>query len=158
MVNIMTIHVVYHSDTGNTKKIADEIFQGIENDDKNLINIGEVDIDSIDGSELVFIGFPTIAGKPSASAAKFMGKLPTSVRRTALFCTHSGLKNMALKEAERNLSRRHIRVVGSFDCMGEASDKVRGLLGKFEDEWKGHPNEEDLINAREFGKEMSSGL
>lgn len=154
----MTIHVVYHSDTGNTKKIADEIFQGIEKDDKNLVKIGDIDMESLDGSELVFVGFPTIAGKPSASAAKFMGKMPTSVRRTALFCTHSGLNNMALKEAERNLSRRRMRVVGSFDCMGEASDTVKGLLGKFEKDWKGHPDEEDLVKAREFGKEISSGL
>jgi len=154
----MTIHVIYHSDTGNTKKIADEIFQGIEKEDKKLVNIGDVDMDSLDGSELVFIGFPTIAGKPSSSVSKFIGKMPSSVRRTAIFCTHSGVNNVALKEAEINLSRRRIRVVGSFDCMGEASDKVKGLLGKFEDQWKGHPDEGDLGNAREFGKEMSSGL
>ena len=43
--------------------------------------------------------------------------------------------------------------------MDEASsDKVKGLIGGFEGQWKGHPDEGDPGNAREFGKEMSSGL
>ena len=51
----MKVLVSYMSKTGNTKKVAEAIFEEIS-DEKEIIPIDEVD--SIEGFDIAFLGFP----------------------------------------------------------------------------------------------------
>ena len=65
-----TIGVVYHSETGNTKKMAEEVVKGIEKSE-NEVNVAlktaeETDEDELLGWDGTIVGSPTYYGLPSA--------------------------------------------------------------------------------------------
>ena len=65
-----TIGVVYHSETGNTKKMAEEVVKGIEKSE-NEVNVAlktaeETDEDELLGWDGIIVGSPTYYGLPSA--------------------------------------------------------------------------------------------
>lgn len=65
-----TIGVVYHSETGNTKKMAEEVVKGIERSE-NEVNVALKTAEETDEDELldwdgVIVGSPTYYGLPSA--------------------------------------------------------------------------------------------
>ncbi|MCL5774199.1 MAG: flavodoxin family protein [Firmicutes bacterium] len=82
----MKVLVTYISWTGNTRKIAEAIFQEIQAE-KEMKDFGEVK--SLDGHDLVFVGFPIHGfGQPSDEAKEFLDKYCAS-KKTALFVTYS---------------------------------------------------------------------
>lgn len=65
-----TIGVVYHSETGNTKKMAEEVVKGIERSE-NEVNVALKTAEETDEDELldwdgIIVGSPTYYGLPSA--------------------------------------------------------------------------------------------
>ncbi|MDY6966291.1 MAG: flavodoxin family protein [Halobacteriota archaeon] len=161
----MKICVTYYSETGNTEKIANEIFQGIESEDKDMAKLDGISPEKLMESELAFIGFPVQAGGLPRSVKSFMKEIP-SINKVAIFCTHASPKEMkmvdgALNASEKILKGKDAEIIGIFDSPGEI--KVDNLLKipmikQSEEFWKGHPDDEDLKNARDFGKEMSSKI
>lgn len=82
----MKVLVTYISWTGNTRKIAEAIYQEIQAE-KEMKNFSEVK--SLDGYDLVFVGFPIHDfGKPADEAKNFLEKLCAG-KKTGLFVTHS---------------------------------------------------------------------
>jgi NAD(P)H dehydrogenase (quinone) len=64
-----TIGVVYHSETGNTERMAEEVVQGIEESenevDVKLKTAGETDEDELLDWDGIIVGSPTYYGLPS---------------------------------------------------------------------------------------------
>jgi len=76
--------VTYVSQTGNTKKAAEAIFDEIQGD-KDIKELSE--LNSLDGYDLCFVGFPIIAFGPNPTVKEFLEKSAAG-KKLAMFVTH----------------------------------------------------------------------
>lgn len=162
----MKILVTYYSQSGNTKKVADAIFEHISFP-KSMLKMEEAE--SLNDYDLIFAGFPVWQFGPAKPARKFLSGL-TMENHVALFVTHAmdpdpddpdlrlmldGILEKCRKAADKtNLN-------GFFHCRGELSHETANMLTssgipmleKFagmRDETLGHPDEHDLEEAVNF--------
>ena len=156
------ILVTYISQTGNTKKIAQAIFDSLEGD-KTLKPVDEVQ--EIDGYGLIFIGFPVHSHSVPYKIESFLRKIPEG-KKIALFSTHgslpgSHLATEALEHAVVIASKA--KVLGTFSCRGKVSMEAMEALSKSPEHkaWtemapssKTHPDEGDLEDAKSFAKRI----
>ncbi|MDH4211785.1 MAG: flavodoxin family protein [candidate division WOR-3 bacterium] len=135
----MRVIVVYYSQTGNTKKIAQAIFQVIKTK-KHLKEVKE--IDSLEGYDLVFVGFPLHYGGPAKPAKNFLEKHAQG-KKIALFVTHStreDSKGLQKWLAKCKKVAQEAELVGFFNCQGNinvirlnrASSFAKRVMKKFE--------------------------
>ena len=157
----MRVLVTYFSQTGNTEKVAEAIFNGIEGE-KEIRPMSEVE--SLDGYDLAFVGFPMHGGQPAGEAKAFLEQ-NSNGRRLALFTTHAAPEDWpGIAEAKHacKAAAAGADVVGMFDCRGELSEFIADLMAKSGDpglveaaerraETAGQPDEERLERARAFG-------
>jgi hypothetical protein len=160
----MKVLVTYVSRTGNTKKVAEAIFDQIHGA-KEIKELEQVD--TLEGYDLAFVGFPIEGYGPAKSAADFLGKHGAG-RNIALFITHAApedspdlpgwLGNCRAAAAQASL-------VSVFDCQGELSEQVADFMTNSNDEaliaWArdrpstiGQPDAERLERARVFAREI----
>jgi len=165
----MKILVVYFSQTGNTRKVAEAIFEVIEAN-KEIKPLEE--IQSLEGYDLTFIGFPVLQFGPPRRVRIFLEQ-NSKGKNVALFATHASwnspelaplleawLQKCKVPAAEANL-------VGFFDCQGELSESSASQFlksdypqlrhfGSLRPMTLGHPDPNDLENARLFARETIS--
>ncbi len=156
--------VTYISQTGNTKKVAEAIYDAIpgEKDLKEL-----KDVNSLDDYGFTFIGFPVNNAGPVMPAKKFVKKMAEG-KKIALFSTHASPPgHETLEKTTKNCKKiaANSELVGFYECQGELSEEVANMLlkmpnpeiqefGKLRPDTIGHPDDTDLENARNFAKEM----
>ncbi|MEM2866330.1 MAG: flavodoxin family protein [Candidatus Hadarchaeales archaeon] len=139
----MPAAVIYYSETGNTKKIAEAIARGTKARCEPVEKGGE----AVKGADLLFVGTPVHSFGPSRPILEFLRKTDWSGKRVALFCTYAGLGNRrTLRKMRKEVEKRGGKVVGEFWCKG-----------RFKFMRKGKPDAEDERRAEEFGKNMASG-
>ena len=114
----MKVLVAYMSETGNTKKIAEAIFEGIqaEKDIKEL-----KDVDSLEDYDFTFVGFPIHYGGPAKPAKKFLEK-HVQGKKIALFVTHATREDSkGLQEwlARCKKAATGADLVSFFNCQGK---------------------------------------
>lgn len=160
--------VTYFSQTGNTRKVAEAIYDeiGVEKELKEFS-----DVDSLEGYDLAFVGFPIQAFGPAQAAKDFLAQHAAG-SRIALFITHAAPEDQEgigqwldkCREAAGGAE-----LVGLFDCMGELSEQIADYLVKQENptmrsfgerrpETMGQPDESRLQKAREFARETMAKL
>ena len=69
--------VIYHSETGNTKRMAELILEGclsIEGTEAQIFSLDEIDREYIDSADAVLLGSPTYEGSPSWKMKKFLDR------------------------------------------------------------------------------------
>ena len=133
------IVVLVNSRGGNTRKVADAIAEELGT------TAGEVGTMPADGAGILFLGSGTYGGKPGDAMMNFIGSGTFTGRKVALFGTSSsvaGSQNMIAVMADA-LKGKGATILGSYHCRGKFL-----LLN-----W-GHPNKEDLDNAKKFAQEM----
>jgi flavodoxin len=154
--------VTYFSQTGNTKKVAEAIYDTLKQD-KKIKPIHEVTEEEIKTSDLIFIGFPVITHTVPYQAEAFIKNIPSG-KKIALFSTHGSiagtqLSREALEYAVTLASK--LDVLGTFSCRGEVSFEALDILLKsLEDRaWaemaptaKNHPDQSDLEDAKAFAR------
>jgi flavodoxin len=152
--------VTYVTWTGNTKKVADAIFEDLEGD-KTVEPLDEVQ--NLDAYEPIFIGFPVHSHSVPFKAVELLKKIPPE-KKTALFCTHGALSGSRLsREALEHASSlaSHSRILGTFTCRGKVSLQAMEVLSKSPEHkaWvamaasaQTHPDESDLEDARSFAR------
>jgi len=152
--------VTYISQTGNTKKVAEAIFDSL-NGEKDIIPIS--DSPDVNDYSLVFVGFPVHSHSIPFRAEAFLKAIPPG-KKIALFCTHGSLTGSRLSrealEYAVTLSSK-AKVLGTFSCRGKVSSKALEVLSKSPEHaaWsdmaasaRNHPDEHDLEDARAFGR------
>jgi flavodoxin len=154
--------VTYYSETGNTKKVAEAIFEAISIE-KELKKVQEVE--KAEGFDIIFYGFPVAAHSVPVKAAGFISGLPAG-QKIAFFSTHGSLRGGQLpKQAfEHALGlAAKLKVLGNFGCRGEVSQKIIDALMNSPQHkaWAeeargaiGHPDANDLADAKTFTEEM----
>ena len=156
------ILVTYLSQTGNTKKIAEAIFESLKGD-KTIKPVDEVQ--EIEGYSLIFIGFPVHSHSVPYKIEGWLRTIPEG-KKIALFSTHGSLPSgrlatEALEHAVVIASKA--KVLGTFSCRGKVSMAALEVLSKSPEHkaWaemapssQTHPDEGDLEDARSFAKRI----
>lgn len=159
----MKVLVAYMSRTGNTKKVAEAIYDAIPQPKE--IKLIE-DVTSLEGYDLSFLGFPMHNFGPDKQVETFLGK-HVKDRTIALFITHMApedappLQGWIQKFSDAAVGAN---VVGVFDCQGQASRwiKILMLIPLFfmrqADTSQGQPDAARLERARAFADEIMNRL
>ncbi|NPV58706.1 MAG: flavodoxin [Actinobacteria bacterium] len=164
----MKVLVAYFSQTGKTKSVAEAIFESIDGE-KELKKLDEVD--SLEGYDLSFIGFPIIAFGPAKEGKEFLEQKAAG-KKVALFITHAAPEDQEGVEAWLDKCREaasSAELVGFFHCQGELSEAIANALlksdnpmmrsfGERRSETIGQPDETRLQRAREFAREVMDKL
>ena len=162
----MKILVTYKTETGNTKKIAEAIFDEIQGE-KEIKPIEEVD--SLEEYDFAFIGCPIVKFGAGEQFAKWLNE-HVQDKRIGLFCTH-GAPEFApgvpswVANLKKTVTEAGAEIVNFFNCQGELSQKVLDMLlasedpnirrlGSFgRDDTIGQPDDSRVEKAREFARE-----
>jgi flavodoxin len=144
--------VLYSTKGGNTEKVALGISQ--ELDCKAIKISGKLDFSmiSIKDFDLVFIGTWVRGGEPSPDMISFLRQLnlEDNNRRFALFMTWAGGGKsdvLTFNRVKRLLEAKNQRLLDEFyKCLGKTFGLVR----------RGHPDAQDLANARKWARKFSN--
>ena len=159
----MKVLVGYMSQTGNTKKVAEAIFDEIEGE-KEIKRLNEIkDIESYD---LVFLGFPIRGFGPDKKAKKFL-ETQCKGKKIALFITHAApedhedLPGWLAKFKDTAIGAT---VVDMFNCQGQLAKHIKFVMSIHPDSklrsWakmdnsKGQPDAARLEKARVFARKV----
>jgi flavodoxin len=150
--------VVYSSMTGNTKKLAEAVFEALP-DEKEIFELGEAPDPA--AYDLVAVGFWFKSGKPNPETMEFLPKL--SGKATFIFATHGApveYDHVAKGLEEAKGAAGGAKILGSFSCMGAVNpkvlEKVRSMPEEKQPLWisraeeaLGHPDESDIQKLTE---------
>lgn len=135
--------VVYDSLYGNTEKVARALAQGLESGEikTDLIQAGEIDVNRLQDYDLVLVGSPTHAWRPSKLVKEFLGRINESAlsgKKAFAFDTKlsSRLAGSAAKHIEKALSKQGaeiVRVWMSAIVTGREGPLEEGTEKKFKD-------------------------
>lgn len=167
----MKILVCYFSNTGNTEKVAKSIAEGLEDQDVETLKVQDADPSKLKNYDLVVLGSGIYAGKLSNKITNFMKEVTEYPPKFAFFNTHQSATayQKAFKRIRGKLEESGSEVIGEFDCIGEnlgiPKETVLGMLAKLPPEERkrqekkieqtvGHPDAQDLENAKAFGKSL----
>jgi flavodoxin len=154
--------VTYFSQTGNTERVAQAIYDALEVE-KDLLPVKE--ISDVKGYDIVFCGFPVHAHSVPQSVQSFIKSLPPG-KKVAIFSTHGSLRGgrLAVTAMEHAVSlASKARVLGTFGCRGRVDPQVIDSLMKQPEHrsWAeearsaaSQPDQSDLEDAREFAHRM----
>ena len=166
--------VAYSTQTGNTKKLASEIFAMLPGMDKDLKSIDEISNEA--QTDIYFVGFWTDRGSCNGEVSEFLSGLHG--KKIALFGTCGMGEN---EEYRKEVVDRTVKLIprdneflGAFICQGkmpiavrnryeelyetsEEKETVAQLLFNF-DRAMLHPNQEDYDKARLFVDAILSDL
>jgi flavodoxin len=156
----MNILVAYYSLTGNTKKVAEAIYEALP-EPKELKKLK--DIDSIEDYDLIFVGFPVHSHSVPYPVETFLRRLPAGLP-VALFMTHGSIPGTRLsREAlEQDLILAgKTRILGTFTSRGHVSAQAMDvfsrspeheLCGEMAVTARHHPDQNDLDDAQVFAR------
>ncbi|SCI11255.1 flavodoxin [uncultured Roseburia sp.] len=149
----MKILVAYFSQSGNTKLIAEHIAAGIsEVAECDLMDIRDVDVRMIRTYDLIGVGGPAI-GAEADIVKRFVYSIPlTGGQMCFLFNTHGSLPRRYFPEAIRRMKDREFNVIGWQGFY--ASVHIQCFPSPYYTD--GHPDEQDIADARQFGKDMAA--
>ena len=114
--------VVYSSQSGNTRKLADAVFDFIDAE-KEIYPVDEAPDPS--GYDSVAVGFWLKAGKPDPLSSEFLSKIKT--QQLFLFATHGAAAGSAHAEGAMSHARNLVpeaKILGTFSCQGEVNPEV----------------------------------
>lgn len=143
--------VVYSSQTKNTKKLADAVYETLQCEKE--IQPVSANPDPA-GYDLIAVGFWLKGGEPDPATMEYLSRIGET--EVFLFATHGAAKDSEHVANAMNMAKKkvsHTRVVGTFNCQGEVAAKVMEAAAAKDPQppWladaagaKGHPDAEDI--------------
>ncbi|MCD8125910.1 MAG: flavodoxin [Clostridiales bacterium] len=143
----MNIQVIYHSQGGNTKKVAETMAQELKVTALPIEQAQDICREPVD---LLLIGDGMYFGGMSGGMKRFIDALePQKIKKAAVFSTSGSSWPMGPAGLKKRLTSRTISVLEqSFKCHGSA----------FGVAFPSHPNETDLNNARKFARSVAESI
>ncbi len=147
--------VVYSSKSGNTKKLAEAVYNYLVGD-KELCAMGDAPDPA--GYTFVALGFWLQGGQPDPDSQAYLAKMEEG-QELYLFATHGAAAGSphaqnAMRSAKSIAAKA--RVIATFSCPGQVSEKVLEMAAKKDPQppWLadapaavGHPDEKDVRNV-----------
>jgi flavodoxin len=155
--------VTYYSESGNTEKLANAVFEGIEHAEKGILPVQEVS--NLDSYDLILVGFPVKSHSVPGKVKAVVKKIPDG-KNVAFFSTHGSLRGGELAITafyDALVLAKHVRILGTFGCRGKVKQKIiDSLMEKAEHRaWAqeaqsavGHPDEADLEDGKTWARWM----
>ena len=155
----MKVLVTYYSETGNTEKVAQAIYEGIEKAEKHLLPVQEAT--DIGAHDLIFCGFPVHASSVPGKAQPFLKSIPEG-KMVAIFATHGSLRGGQLATTAFDYAvslASGAKVIGTFGCRGKVKSSLLEQLMKRPEHkaWAeearsaaSHPDDADVEDAKDF--------
>lgn len=171
----MRYQVVFVSRTGNTKKVAMAIYNGISSSLKDIVDLEEKD-NHIEEADVYFVGFWVNRGSASLDILEYLGTLEG--KKIALFGTCGFGNDKAYeKKIEQQVTAwlpENVQYLGAFFSQGKMGASVRKKYEQMReqpgmeamadkmirnyDEGLLHPDYTDLETARQFAKKISEEI
>ena len=156
--------VAYFSQTGNTKKIAEAIFDEITGE-KDIKDIKYVS--NFDGYDLIFVGSPEMEFNIPKNVTNLISE-NVADKNMAFFMTHAvpeGFESIKSWTGSIEDFAASGNFLGTFECQGELAQHVYDMLinsgnpemkgfAEMSLAGKGQPDETSVQKAREFAKEI----
>ena len=183
---IMNVLIVYFSQTGNTKQIAESIHEEIsKHAEADIASVRRVEPGTLNQYDLLFIGAPCHSSDLAPPVKGFLERLPMSPSfKLAGFFTHStympdhggqgrnlydkwaGRCHLTFEEVSRE---KNVEFLGYFNCMGKASPDIEDFIKreiitdeveweKYLPELRSHPDANDIKKAKNFALEILGKL
>ena len=139
----MNVSVRYFSRSGNTEKVAQAIAEALG---VTAIPVGQKPSAAEEAADILFIGAAAYAFGIDDAVKNFLGGLDSAkVKKVVLFSTSALVKNMR-PHIEKALAGKNIPL----------AEKTFHSWGEFKFTRKGHPNQQDLADAKAFAKGVAS--
>jgi NADPH-dependent glutamate synthase beta subunit-like oxidoreductase/flavodoxin/NAD-dependent dihydropyrimidine dehydrogenase PreA subunit len=145
--------VIYFSQTGSTKKIAEAIYSGIKSatGQCEITTLREINVGRLVEFDLIGLGCPTWELRMPANFRAFEESMPAlEGKHCFLFTTHGMDRGMVFRDMGEVLLQKGLIVIGYRSWYG-AGQMPTIPKPYFTD---GHPDSFDLKEAADFGKEM----
>jgi len=146
--------VIYYSQTGNTKKIAQALQKGIirQTGQCDISRVKEIKPEALVNYDLIGIGAPTWSSCPSPIVIYYCKSLPPTLKGKHFFwySTHGTMPGRCLIRGVKPLQEQGMTVIGWKDWY--CGCKVPGHAKPWFTD--GHPDEIDLAEAESFGAAM----
>lgn len=146
--------VIYFSQTGNTRKIAKCIGDGIIDvtGQCDLTNLNDVDLSRLSDYNLVGIGCPVFYYKEPFNVSDFVEALPQlEGQHWFIFCTHGNVLGNFFPSMSGRLHKKGAAVIGCHDTYAN----ITVPYYPSPDFTAGHPDEYDFDQAKAFGREIA---
>jgi flavodoxin len=145
--------VIYYSQSGNTGKIARAINKGmvLAGVQCDLVHVKDIDPKDLSQYDLIGLGSPVWMGGFTPNVRIFVESIPKqNGNHIFSFNTHGVMPELYFPTVIRKLEMKGFTVVGMKDWFGSVHFQV-AFKPYFTD---GHPDEIDLKEAENFGREM----
>jgi flavodoxin len=155
--------VTYYSESGNTEKLAEAIYEGLEATENEIAQISEAK--NFEDYDVIFVGFPVHGSSVPPKVEKCLKRIPEG-KMLALFGTHGSLRGGPLSISAFYYAitlAPKANIIGTFGCRGEVkASLLEGLMNKPEYKFwaleaqsaAGHPDDADLEDSKQFAKLM----
>jgi len=156
--------VAYMSKTGNTRKVAEAIYEALDCE-KEIMPIDRVT--DISAYDLSFLGFPVEKFGPAPKTVSLLGRLCRPGSDVALFITHAAPEDadeLAPWLEKFRDAAAGANILGMFDCQGQLARWVKFIMTVMpdrelramakRDSSQGQPDAARLDRARAFAREM----
>ena len=152
--SLIVLHSYHHN---NTSKIAEEISKVIN---AEVVSTTEKIKLPFEAYDLIGFGAGIDSGKHYQPILDFADKLPNLNNQKCFIFSTSGIQGVKkVKKDHETLRKKLIEkgfvVIGEFSCKGYNTNSFLKFIGGMN---KGRPNEDDLMNAREFAKGMQEKI
>lgn len=161
----MKYAVLYVSETGNTKKVANEVYAAIDSSNKEIVDLKtEAQIPQAD---IYFVGFPIHQKNCGMKIVDTLEQIEEG--KVALFATcgmkPTGKYQQKLEDSLSIWLSDEVEYLGMFLCQGKTTSKqkeyfydanpeYREKISEMMEEGEAHPNEEDLEDAFHYAKDI----
>ena len=157
--------VAYSSKTGNTRKLAETVFESLP-DEKEIHEVSKAPDPA--GYDLVAVGFWLMGGKPDPESLQYLSKI--DAQKIFLFGTHGVPKNSQEAAASMAFAKQQApkaQVVGTYSCQGQISPQILEQGKKMPDAppWlkdasinQGHPDAVDLNELKDIVMQVIQDL
>lgn len=146
--------IIYFSQTSNTLKIAEAIRDGVETftGHCSLESISDVNTQSLSDFDLVGIGAPVFYYREPFNVGDFVKGLPElRGQNWFVFCTHGNIIGNFFPSITAKLEDRGATIIGSHHSFASITVPFYPRPSYT----SGHPDRQDLDQARNFGVEMA---
>ena len=169
----MKVLVIYYSQSGNTEKIAEAIWEeAAQANQADLKKLDEVGAEGFAGYDFIFIGSPIHSASLAAPVKAFLNDIQAgSNQKMAGFITHFKAaypeQDIAgfTEPIKTACKEKRIEYKGCFDCQGALAESmhkaVQKKLNLSDEQWaetlkqmNGHPNAQDTENAKAWSKAL----
>lgn len=151
----MKTAIICFSQTGNTRKLAEKIRDGIIESaaECDLIPLKDVKVDTLQNYDLLGLGCPVYYYKEPFNVREFMESLPPQTgKHWFVFCSHGAVMGQTLFSMTECLTQKGAVVIGSHHCYADATVPFypKHTLTS------GHPDVTDFEEAFDFGNTIIS--